>query len=158
MKSRKVYFITIISPYEEVFKEKKINLKKMDSELLLLKKTKLSYFLKKIRRRQIISNHLKQSVDVYNPHGKQLGFRKSRTMTFFFSKKEAEKAIRENYSDLLEGGSWGSPTFAVIEEYHDGFCLVKNRWFYSINFYKNNYIIKKIKDPIWSEGTVNYAL
>lgn len=153
---KKVYFITIISAYEDVFKERKINLKKINKEISEIKEK--TAFLKKIRRRQIISQNIKQSIRVYNPVGESKGFRNSRTMMFFFSKEEAEKALKTNYADLLEGGSWGNPTFAVIEEYHQGFCLVKNRWFYLIEFNKNNFKVNSIKEPLWAKGTTNYAL
>lgn len=153
------YFITLISSFEEVYQEKKINLKKMDSEIKKLEKRKdLTPFLKKIRRRQIISEFTSQKVEIFNPYEQEKGFRKSRTMMYFDTLDKAIKAIKTNSCDLLESGSWGSPTFVVIEKYHQGFCLNQERWFFEVNFDKNRkFKVKKIKDPIWAKGSVNYA-
>lgn len=131
----------------------------MESEIKKLDKIKnLTPFLKKIRRRQIISEFTSQKEDVYNPYEQQRGYRKSRTMMYFHSLEKAIKAIKTNSCDLLESGSWGTPTFVLIEKYHEGFCLNDERWFFEVSFDKNRkFKVKKIKEPIWARGSVNYA-
>ena len=159
-KNPKIYFITLISAYEEVFEEKIPNLEKLKNELNELeekaKKEKMAFFLYSINRRQIISENVSQKIQVYNPYEESKGFRKTRTPMFFFSKEKAIKAIEKNYADLLEGGSWGSPLFVVIEEYEEGFNLCQNRDFYEIDFKKNK--VKKIKEPVWAKSLINFAI
>jgi hypothetical protein len=155
----KIYFITLISAYEEVHQKQEIDLKKMNEEI---EKNKLDEsktpFIREILERQIISHHTKQTVSVFNPYGEEKGSRRTRTQMFFDSFEKAKKAIENNHTDLFESGSWGSPTFAVIEEYHEGFCLVDKRWFFEINFDdKNQIVVKEINEPLWARGTCNYA-
>lgn len=164
LSKKNVYFLSVISAYEMVFKEQKISEAKIKKGLKALdkeaKEKKMKPFIKKIRRRQLISNLTKQEVEVKNPYGKSNGFRKSRTPLFFFSKKNAVQAIKENYTDCLEGGSWGSPTFVVIEEYKEGFHLAENRWFFEVTFTgdERKFSVKAIKEPLWSKGSINYAI
>ena len=128
----KIYKITLISAYEEVYlDDKKIDFKKLNSDLELNEKqTHKTEFLKKISKRSIIKDHTKMTEFVFNPDKEQLGFRNSRYMMYFLTLKEAESALMKNYADIWEGGSWGRTSFAVIEEYLPGFHLVEKSWFY----------------------------
>lgn len=161
LSSQKVYFVTVISPYEEVHKEKTVDLKAMNKELKKIKASKdLSPFMKGLRRRTAIHDHLKQTVDVYNPYGKQQGYRRHRTSVFFFSKKNAITAIKENYADILEGGSNGNPSIVLIEEYYEGYCLVEKRWFFQaiVDRETHKIAVKSIEEPLWAKGSCNYAV
>lgn len=157
---KKVYFITVISPYEEVWGDSPTEFRTLEKELKKIDQdNSLTPFLKKIRKRQEISAYSQPKENVLNLDGESKGHRKIRTQMFFFKKEDAEIAVKENHADLLESGSYGCPIFVLIEERQQGFQIAENRWFYLVELTKD-YEVKSmtpIKDPAWSKGTVNYA-
>lgn len=169
LSDKKVYFVTVISAYEEVHEERIPNLEKLKHDLNELeeksKSENQSLFMYKLRRTQLISEAVSQKTKQYNPYGKSQGYRSHRTPLFFFDKEVALLAIKENYSDCLEGGSWGNPTFVLIEEYTEGFCLVEKRELYEVNITRatetspEKIKLKRLKkEPLWIQGSVNYAV
>lgn len=171
MNNSSIFIITTFSPYEEIYKNNfrfKIDEKALKKELNEIDKSDKKTFLKRILKRQTYSYHTSPYQKIFNPFGKQKGKRDQRSHMFFFSFKEAEKALKKGYSDLWESGSNGNPSIACIEEYRPGFNIQISfkRCFYSCYFNrirKNNNLfikikVKKIKEPKWAKGTTNFAL
>lgn len=157
----KVYFIIVMSPYEEVWGDSPTQFRTLEDNLKKIDEDKsLTPFLRKIRKRQEISAYSQPKENVLNLDEESKGSRTTRTQMFFFSKEEAETAIKENHADLLELGSNGNPTFVLIEEREPGFHISENRWFYLVEFEKGDefsFKVKPIDEPTWSKNCVNYA-
>ena len=164
-KKQVIYIITVISAYEDIYTDAPLDLKGLENALVAHeKKYSKTDFMKKINRRWIIRDFTSGTKSMHNPYSDEKGHRSSRPQMFFFKKEDAIKALKTNYTDIWEGGSWGNPTFAVIEETCEGFSIqdTKKRWFYEAKFERSGnstkFKVKKIKEPVWAKRTVNYGI